>query len=346
MKICHFVSLPKKEELEKGLPGVSGLTRSIRELLEAELEAGVDAGVCNYQNEPGGDAVKLWGQTVQSKPWSWALDADANVMSAIPPLGLFQRLPRKVALLHAIPFYCFMKEAGGRGASMTAVYTLLRKCEAALCWSEYEAEYYRLLSEKPVHVLTRGVDLEYWSPQKGQKFRWHPCAVGMDVGRMMLKQPFTLLFAVKQAQRRIPQLKLNLFALEKEKQAVWDFLVAKLNMEIIVENMVFGLWPEPREIYNGADMLVSPAQWGLVSRVAAEALACGCPTILLEGQDDKPASAKCFDSPLSMSDAIVDLWERIESDPKGEKRKARQIAETHYNIKNTASELVELIKEL
>ena len=346
MKICHFVLLPSKEELEKGPPGVSGLTRSIRELLEAELELGVDAGLCNYERKEGGDEVELWRHTVESKPWSWALDADANVMSAIPDLEMFQRLPHPVMFLHAIPFYCFMREAEGKSASMSINYAMLRECEASVCWSEYEAEYYRLLSEKPVHAVTRGVDLEYWRPQKGQEFKWHPTVVGMDVATRFMKQPFTLLFAAKLAQRRLPRLKLNLLALDQKIQAAWDFLVAKLNMEIILENMVFGMWPDPREIYNGADILVSPTQWGLTSRVAAEAMASGCPTILLEGQANKPASAKCFDSPKSMADAVVDLWGRIEADPKGERRRARNLAEDHYDVKQTAGELIEIVKGL
>jgi glycosyltransferase involved in cell wall biosynthesis len=344
MKICHFVSLDKKPE--KGPAPVSGLSRSVRELLEAELEMGVDAGFCDYEKEEGGEEVKLWRRTVQSKPWSWALDADANMMSAIPDMAIFQRLPHPIMFLHAIPFYCFTREAEKQGVSMTLNYAMLRQCEAAVCWSGYEAEYYRLLSEKPVHVLTRGVDLDYWSPQKGQEFRWHPSVTAMDVGYRFMKQPFTLLFAAKLAQRRLPRLKLNLFGLEPKTQATWDTLVAKLNMEIIVENMVFGLWPEPREIYCGSDILVSPTQWGLASRVAAEALACGCPMILLEGQEDKPASAKCQDSPGSMADAIVSLWERIEADPEGERKKARQIAEEHYGVKQTVRELIKIVEGL
>ncbi|GAG58003.1 unnamed protein product, partial [marine sediment metagenome] len=256
-------------------------------------------------------------------------------------------LPHRISFLHAIPFYCFMREAEGKSHSMSLNYAMLRECEEAICWSEYEASYFRLLSNKPVHAVTRGVDLEYWKPQKGQPFKWHPAIIEMDVAtRFMIKQPFTLLFAVKLAQKRIPRLKLNLFALDSKKQASWDFLLAKLDLEIIVENMVFGMWQEPKMIYNGADILVSPTQWGLASRVAAEAMACGCPTILLEGQDDKPASAKCFDSPQSMADAIINLWERIDADPKGERRKARELAETSYNVRDTAEELIQIVREL
>jgi len=345
MKLCHFVSLPKEEDRDKGFR-VSGLTRSIREILEAELELGVDAGFCNYQNEAGGDEVRLWRRTVQSKPWSWALDADANIMSAIPDVEIFQRLPHRIAFLHAIPFYCFIREGWEKSAGMTSVYSLLRECEEAVCWSNYEAEYYRLLSDKPVHAVTRGVDLEYWRPTKGQEFRWHPCVVYMDISKRFMKQPFTLMFAAKLAQRKIPRLKLNLFALEQRMQSMWTMLLAKLNMEIIVENMVLGLWPEPREMYNGADILVSPTQWGLASRVAAEALACGCPTILLEGQEDKPASAKCLDRPSSMADAIVNLWERIQANPKAERARARKIAEDHYDVRQTAQDLIEIVKAL
>jgi len=345
MKIGHFVSLPAKKELEKGVQ-VSGLTRSIRETLEAELEMGVDAGLCNYENPEGEEEVRLWRQTVRSKPWSWALDADANIMSAIPDMEIFQRLPHKIMFLHAIPFYCFMREGWGKSAGMTTVYGGLRECEASICWSDYEAEFYRLLSEKPVHVVTRGVDLEYWRPKKGQEFRWHPCVIGMDVAERFMKQPFTLLFAAKLAQRKIPRLKLNLFALEQGTQALWTMLVAKLNMEMIVENMVIGLWPDPLEIYNGADILVSTTQWGLASRVAAEAMACGLPTILLEGQEDKPASMKCLDSPRSMSEAIVNLWERIQANPQEERARARRIAEENYSVKKTAGEILEIVKGL
>jgi len=113
-----------------------------------------------------------------------------------------------------------------------------------------------------------------------------------------------------------------------------------------VENLVFGRWLEPKMINNGADLIVSPTQWGLASRVAAEAMACGCPTIILEGLEDKPASAKCQDRPSSMAGAIVDLWEKNKDDPKGERRRAREIAETSYNIRDTAKELMQIVREL
>lgn len=80
--------------------------------------------------------------------------------------------------------------------------------------------------------------------------------------------------------------------------------------------------------------------------MAAEALACGCPTILLEGQEDKPASAKCFDSPQSMADAIVSLWERIKADPEGERGRARKIAEKNYDIKDTIKALLSVVDRL
>ena len=338
MRICHWVTFPKDDR-------VSGLTRSVKEILEAELELGIDAGVCGHKNPEGGEEIRLWRRSVKSKPWSWALEADANVISATPSLEMFKKLRGTILFLHAIPFHSFLKEMTERKPSMSAIYAMLRMCDTAVCWSTFEAEYYRLLSEKPVHVVTRCIDLDHWSPGEGMKFIWHPTVVNMEVGRVM-KLPFTLLFAANLAQRRIPNLKLEMFALRPDQQGMWDILVAKLNLEIIVENMVYAMWTDPREVYRGADILVSPTWWGLTSRVAVEAMACGCPTLIIEGQDDKPASAKCFDSPQSMSEAIVNLWERMKEDPEGERRRARRIAEESYDVKETAKEIVEIAKKL
>ncbi len=83
-----------------------------------------------------------------------------------------------------------------------------------------------------------------------------------------------------------------------------------------------------------------------MSRVGAEALACGAPVIMLEGCPEKKATLKCKDTPQSMADAIETVWTKVQKNPKGMRRQARKIAEKHYDIKDTVKGFLELADSL
>lgn len=339
MKIAHFCTFRTGK--------VSGMTNSVKEICEAEIELGVDAGICDPLKREGEGEVQLRRRKVDIKPWSWALDKECVTFISSSPSDVFYELPHRVYILHGMPQFAFIKQLLTGESSMDTSIAMIRECDASICWSNFEGEYWRAMyPEESIHVVNHGVDLEYWCPDEPEKpFRWHPTVVHADVTRIV-KLPFTLLFATKLAQRRIPLLKLNLLSIDPKQQTMWMMMIAKLDLELIVENMLLGLLVDPREIFRAADIFVSSCQHGLMSRVSIEALACGTPVIVFEGLKDSYATMKCKDSPSSISRAMVKLWSKMKSDPERIREQARQTAEKHYDVQETAQEFIRIAEGL
>lgn len=323
------------------------MTNSVLELCEAELELGVEAAICDPKNRSGGSKVKFRRRTVQTQPWRYASQKDVvNAFSSESP-PCFRKLKHTVFMAHGTPEYCFLVEVVKGTPALTTSIGLIREYDATVCWTPFEAEYWQIIyPDKPIYALTHGVDLQYWSPAEPETpFKSHPTVVSADVGRLG-KLPFTLLFAVKKAQEKLSELKLNLMGIFKDQQATMLLLIHKLNLELDIPVMVVGLLPNIREVYRAADMVFSCAENGLMSRVAIEALACGCPTIVLEGQSCLAATTKCKNNIGSMADAIVKLWSVIKEDPEKARTDARRLAEEHYDVKETAKQFIHIAEGL
>lgn len=312
---------------------------SNREILEAELDLGYDAGFCNPYEPEGGREIPLRRKTVNVKPHSWATEEPdtVNFMSASYFKGFYD-LKNTVFVVHGMPLYCLHYEMLKGKNALTAAWTMLRECDYGVAWSEAEAEYWRILGHE-VEAVERGVDLEFWTPEDAtvNKSRFRPSVLFLELNRMV-KLPFTFMFALAEASKRdsLRYIYANLGCLERKHQLLWYGLMVTLNLELRIRDFIVGLHPEPWKYYRGADMIVSAVQGGLMSRVGVEALACGCPAIILEGVREKVATLKCRDTPLSMADAMETLWSMTEADPEGVRIKARALAVKHYDVKETA----------
>lgn len=326
-------------------PGISGMKNTVMELVEAELELGIDAGLCDPSFPEGGAEVSLRRRKVNIKPWTWATDRDSVSMLSSRMPKIFYDLPHTVFIAHGMPEYVFQAKEN----LVTAALNYPIFCDATVCWSKREAEFWKALAldrEVRVEYVERGVDLTYWKPE-GDKydFEFHPQIGFLEVPRGV-KSPLSWLFALRYAQERVKTLRGQWGAIDEAEKLTWMMLLTKLNLDAIIESFIVGVHPEVWKIYRGIDILFCPIVGGHISRVGVEALACGSSVIILEGSDEKVASAKCRDSPMSISDAIVSLWDKIREDPKKAREDARGIAEKHYDMKDTAKFFVKLAEEL
>ena len=200
-----------------------------------------------------------------------------------------------------------------------------------------------------VEFIERGVDLEFWTPEgeKGPERRFHPQICFLEVQRPV-KWPLTFLLALKHLSKRpgMENMRVQFGSVEGRSQLLWMQILTKLNLDTIIQDYIVGVHAKPWTYYRSADLLVSPCQGGLLSRVGAEALACGCPTIMLEGSKEKKATLKCQDTPLDMADAIETVWGKVQDDSEGMRKKARRIAVKHYDIKDTVKGFISLAERL
>lgn len=345
MRIIHWCNFPHPTAL-------SGMLNSVREMVEAELEMGIEAGICDsstLDDKKGGKALPLRRTTIETKPWDWALEREDSV--SILSTGfheVFYKLPHKITILHGMPWYCMFVELFQGMNAMGTSLNLPLESDYTVCWSKLEAEYWNSLVPGKVEAIERGVDLEFWKPE-GDKWerRYHPQVLFLEVHRPV-KWPLTFLFAAKYAQQRpgMENMRIQFGCVEQRQQVQWMSLITKLNLDRVVEDYIVGVHLTPWKYYRSSDMLVSPCHQGLLSRCGVEALACGCPTIMLEGAEDKIATQKCGDTPLSMADAMEKVWNKVQDNPERERKRARKIAETNYDVKDTVKKFMKLAEKL
>ncbi len=336
--------------------GISGLLSTVRELVEAELEMGIDAGICDAsspEDSKGGKEIPLRRKTVKTKPWSWALEEDCVSILSTGLHETFHKLPHKIAILHGMPSHCVFIELYQRRAAMGTSMNLPRMVDHSVCWSKQEAEAWSCFAPN-VEYLERGCDLDFWKPEGDEgdpnatfTRRFHPQISFLDIQRPV-KWPLTFLLAVKYVSQRpgMENMRFQFGNVESKAQLLWMQIITKLDIDPILSDYIVGVHTQPWRYFRSSDLLVSPCQGGLMSRVAIEALACGCPTIILEGAREKVATMKCHDTPLSMADAIETVWSRVQEDPEGIREEARKIAEEHYNIKDTVKGFLKIADNL
>ena len=340
MKVAHWLHVA----------GVSGLKASALSFFIKERDLGFETGICSPDEKyrEGGERLDLGraGSTVL-KPWSWAMAEDAvNLFHQDLP-SVVGKLRNRVFPAHGNPLYCYYSHYLENDDALGFSLHIAELCDLTLVWNRMHIQYWsEFIPKEKIRFVRSGVDLDLWNPE-GQKseFRRHPTLLYADAvrtGSIPLKNPFNTLIALKKVAREIPTTRLQLLNVPPKKQVFWAWLVGRLHVESIVENFLVGVASNMDRIYRGVDILVHPIQGGSISSVGCEALACGLPTIILEGEEDTHASMKCRNDPDSIAEAILSLWDRIQRDPEGERIRARRIAEEHYDSTRTVHQMHDL----
>jgi len=335
MKVIHWILYR---------PGVvSGMHSFSMSLYLRMLRLGCETYLCSSEH-PNGSEIDVDGTKHRVVPWSTAMERDSvNILHTdIPPW--FGRLPNRVFPTHGSPFYVFIEDYLKSDSSLAVSAYLADRCEMIICWNPRHETYWKELTDDPSKIVSirGGVDLERYTPEGDKiEFKHHPSVGYCDAIRVGIKQPFTLLFAAKKVAREISETRLQLVGVPPEKQGFWHYLIGRLKLDVNVENIFVGMHPKIATIYRGLDMLVHPVSGGVVSSTGAEALACGCPVVILEGDDWFVASEKCRDDPDDMARAIFRLWDRIQQDRAKVREESRKLAEEHYNIENTVKRMME-----
>ena len=335
MRIVHWATVVPKT--------ISGLIRRVMEIHKLEKALGWESGIVSPQNKHENGYTVEGNPALEIMPWKWAADADVHVLDSSLPDNILA-LKNRVFMAHGGPKYCALTELNQKRSSFTTSINMIQNCELTITQNKQHQRYWREFGGD-VRWVQGGVDLEKWIPE-GKKitFPSHPCIVYMDIWRDM-KLPITLFMAMKKVVKEVPTARLQLFNVPKGKEAWWMKFLCKVGVDHLVENYKGGIWGKPEQIYRGADIIVNPVEGGTISGVGVEALACGCPTLILEGNKNKYASIKSKDNPDSMAKAIIKLWKRIEADRDKVRLEARMIAEKHYDVRRMVKDLTDIYIE-
>jgi len=333
-------------------PHASGLYETCKELIQEENKMdGVIAGLVEPDNAKGGNVDTSSSPNLMSQSHDWAF-RDANlhmIHSSIS--GISQRLEPNIFFIHGSPEACLWSELEpfDKGFSMTSSFQYMERSEYVIVFQKRHQYIWEHFSPGKVRFVEKGIDLERWTPN-GMKMRFNgkPNILYGDVWRS-LKDPFVIFFAMNEYFKKNPLMRFHPWALG-DKRRIWEMIINKPGFyKFLGEYGLSGSQGYPEHWYRGGDMLISPTLLGEPSRVLQEALACGCPTITWDcneyGDTIAFKKARPFD-PIDMAEKCADLWEEIQADPKGVRRRARKLAEDNYDMKKMAKQVVGLAKEV
>jgi len=339
MKLVHWTQIPDNPNAK------SGMLSTIAELIEAEM--GIlnmkNVVVCDTDKKEGGKNIPLRRRSTLTVPWEDVLNDDdaVHIIHTYPPQTMYD-MKRKVFMIHGVPEYCWWDDLYGVTNSWWQLTTLMHLCDASITFFKRDVQFWEEYTDQKVHAIRRGIDLKHWTPT-GEKapFFMRPHLLYCEALRN-IKLPFVPLFPVKKIQRQLTQVHFRLVLTDPKQQINWSNLITGLQIEHLCP-MIFGLVIDPRPMFRGVDIGISPVLWGLVSRVPLEMNACGTPIICFKGMKDYPIyGAKVDDTPEGVAAGVFKIWDKIQSDPEGEALRARKVAEREWDIRNMAKDVIKV----
>lgn len=334
MRVIHWIDLRDFR--------TSGMMIRTRELIEHERKAGIDAhAVSPIQDMSDGatlqDGFKLEG-------WDFPTKDDIHVIhDGIPPN--FNDYDKRVCILHGTPEHTFILEKDYGVDSYSKTLRMIRECEYSVTMYRRHLPYWKAFATEKdaVRYVPSGVDLDRWSPH-GPKTDFKPNSVTYADLNRTVKSAWGFLFAIKNACEKRKDLHFNLYSVSPQQQGLWDITIQLLGIKPLLDTFQVGPILNIENVYRGSSLLVSHAMYGDVSRVAMEAMACGCPTLVPEGMNGLGIQYKdgFVNGTSALQNGIITVLNINDRDPDKLRIEAREIAEKHYDIEESVKGLIEI----
>ncbi len=352
------IELPKRKQEEDiditiahwGIfaPGRSGMYETLKELIIAENEIpGVIAGFVNPEKPKGGDSDG-W---ISVMPHSWAVEQATIHVSSYFMTGYSTMQKPRVMLIHGTPEACY--EAEKESGAFISVLGALQNLDASIVMNHRQHDFWKPFDHRDtLHYVDKGIDLTRFTPT-GMRIELNgEPAVGIgEVERKGgVKLPLLPLWALNEYYKENEKMRLHYWGIGNERD-IMDIIVNKSNFDrFLGKYRLLGWQSFPENWYRGLDMVISPSMYGDPSRVNFESMACGCPVI------DWDSSARWNDTfanmharaldPIDMKECVAKLYDKIRADKAKVRAETRAIAEQHYDIRQTAKQIVSILRKV
>lgn len=291
----------------------SGLARTTLELAKFEEELGHSVCV----KEPNGDT--LWGR---------AKVADVHTIhSQLSPEAYYDNKP-KFLFCHGEPL-----SSVGNNVSMKAVVDLSTRCDAFIAMRKDEMSCWS--SIKKTYLVTKGVDLDFYTPINGvDKLYGEPSVLYCENWRGQ-RNPLYLCLAMQEVWQKYPKAALHLFNCNsKPMDETFRALIKNNKWWTFIKSIQGGVpMDQMPRLYNRADIVVS-CLFPLYARTI-EAFACGT-AFIGPGYREHDYPFQCDLDPHSMADAIIKCHENYDLVD------YRKWAEKHHNVRDTVKQCTEI----
>ncbi len=345
-------------------PRRSGMYETVRELIAAENRIeGVLAGMCvipppellgktrETKRYVEGGLVDAIHTEMRTQDWGWAYKfANIHVIhfSFDKKLG---KLKPKVFMAHGTPEAVIEGSISRGDDAVLSGAEWINKFQATIVTSQRAKMFWGIFDStgKKTHVVNKGIDLEWWQRSGTvQDLSGEPSVLYGEVWRG-IKHPALLFYAMNEIYQRNDKARLNVWALNKN-QKLWNSFIGQAGFwKFMGQQNLPGIEEYPEHYYSRGDVLVSPVTAGDLSRVAQEAMACGCPVISWDtdphGENYPYKFAKGVDV-MDLADKIEETYNEILDDPETVRKKCRQIAEQYFDINEEARSIVQILRKV
>ncbi|MCP4566811.1 MAG: glycosyltransferase [FCB group bacterium] len=307
MKVAHF---------SRFAPNLSGQYGTVKDLIKAEREQGIDARLIAVTSSPG---VEFTHAKIYTDEWlttekmEWAEEADVLVRHVlVPQKYMYSGKQPKVMCLHGRPENSFLLGVYTPNDVYRTIYSERDVWDSFVSfWDEHIFHWSRLLDKSKLHYVPAMCDLEKFRPE-GPKRDFgensgSPNIVIVDQWREDTT-PYNVLHAALLFQEKYcPTAKVHVYGIRKND--------AVMNMtKWLDEGGGFGdrkgTISKMVETYRAADMVVTPHV--IATRVIREAMACGTPIV---AGGDCPYTQYGADprNIIAYADEIKRLWDDIQA---------------------------------
>ena len=330
MKVAHF---------SRFVPNLSGQYGTVKDLIKAERQQGIDAQLIAIDSSPGVEFTTArinkddW---LVTKPMEWADEADVLVRHVlVPQKHMYSGKQAKVMCLHGRPENSFLLGLYTRNDVYQTVYSERDTWDAFVSfWDEHIFHWSRLIDKSKLNYVPAMCDLEKFCPEGPKRdFGEHsgsPNIVVIDQWREDTT-PFNVIHAALLFREKYcPTAKVHIYGMMKKDPinnlAKW--LADKGGIgdrKSTISKMT--------ETYRAADILVTPHV--IATRVIREAMACGTP--MVTGGDSPYSIYGCDPRNIeSYAGEINRCWDDIKAKkPHTEKECLVAKAKNLFNLEQT-----------
>lgn len=341
MHVVHFANWA---------PSRSGMYESTKDQIKYERKAGLQSDFVDaYRENPPKDKVDGWLKPIT---WNEATKADIWVLHSLIPEKIKYLFDKKVtvAILHGPAIHMVLKEWSSKRQTQAfnLHISILWKYDATIA---FDPDQYYIMKQydehNRLHFIRNSIDIErYQKPKFKWEYRNHPAIISSDTSRIE-KLPVQIIWAMPEIVKRIPEARLNLFALTLEPIQTWRNIFCRAKkraLEAMCENVNLEM-TDLGPFMAGADMGFNNNLSGIASRCHMEMMAMGIPVLSAGGEWSKYLY-RMWDF-NSIADTIERCWKDIQKNEKRIRKETSQYAKKHFNREEQVKKhYVKLYKDL
>jgi glycosyltransferase involved in cell wall biosynthesis len=329
-------------------PGRSGMYETVKELVWALNHIpGVMAGVVDPNDPAGGKADGY----ITTQSHTWAHDQATIHCSSYFMSGYALEQRPRVQFIHGTPEACYdgEKESG----SFSAVIGGLENLDGSVVFNKRQASFWSQFDQRgTLYCVPKGIDLDRFKPQgKKVAVKGSP-AIGMGEILRSIKVPLVPYWAINEYYKTNEKVRLYHWGVDGgPERSIMEMMMYKGRFDKFMgDHRLRGVQEYPEDWMRAVDMVLSPSLYGDPSRVACEAMACGCPVINFDsssryGDSHSYMHADALDA-ISMAECIAKVYDKVRANRDAVRQECRQIAEQHYDINTTAAEVAAVLRKV